>query len=63
MAWVYMDDAPRSSSSIRAVLGNRLSGCGADAPAGFALYINEWEKTDGKLWFELGNGPFGCQKV
>lgn len=59
MAWVYLD---RESADIKTIFGNKMSGCGADA-LGFALHINEWEKKDGELWLEWGDGASGCRKV
>eukprot|EP00904_Undaria_pinnatifida_P011230 jgi/Undpi1/7237/HiC_scaffold_22.g09710.m1 len=59
MAWVYLD---RESADIKTIFGNKMSGCGADA-LGFALHINEWEKKDGELWLEWGDGASGCRKL
>ncbi|CAN0083356.1 unnamed protein product [Scytosiphon promiscuus] len=58
-AWVLVD---RDMSDIKTVLGNKMSGCGSDA-LGFALYVNEWNKKDGQLWLEWGDGAIGCQKL
>lgn len=58
-AWIFID---HSSMDIKTILGNKMSGCGSDA-LGFALYVNEWEKNDGKLWLEWGSGTNGCEKV
>ena len=58
-AFVYVD---REMSDIKTILGNKMSGCGSDA-LGFALYVNEWNKKDGQLWLEWGDGAIGCQKV
>lgn len=58
-AWIFIDDA---TGDINTILGNKMSGCGSDA-LGFALYINEWKKSDGKLWLEWGDGATGCHKV
>ncbi|CAN0294667.1 unnamed protein product, partial [Laminaria digitata] len=59
MAWIYVE---RASSNIKTVFGNKMSGCGSDA-LGFALYVNEWEKNDGELWLEWGDGASGCRKL
>eukprot|EP00752_Nemacystus_decipiens_P015936 g14242.t1 len=58
-AFIYVD---REMSDIKTILGNKMSGCGADA-LGFALYVNEWNKKDGQLWLEWGDGARGCQKI
>ena len=58
-AFIYVD---REMSDIKTIIGNKMSGCGADA-LGFALYVNEWNKKDGQLWLEWGDGARGCQKV
>lgn len=44
------------------IFGNKMSGCASDG-LGFALYVNEWEKSDGLLWLEWGDGIVGCNKV
>eukprot|EP00903_Cladosiphon_okamuranus_P020635 g18945.t1 len=49
-------------SDIKTIFGNKMSGCGSDA-LGFALYVNEWNKKDGQLWLEWGDGARGCQKI
>lgn len=49
-------------SDIKSIFGNKMSGCGSDA-LGFALYVNEWNKKDGQLWLEWGDGAMGCHKV
>ncbi|CAM9163978.1 unnamed protein product, partial [Discosporangium mesarthrocarpum] len=60
-AWIYID--PKGDKKdIQTVMGNKMSGCGADA-LGFALYVNEWEQSDGKLWLEWGDGSNGCHKL
>ncbi|CAN0116875.1 unnamed protein product, partial [Ectocarpus sp. 13 AM-2016] len=58
-AWIHVD---REMSDIKTVLGNKMSGCGSDA-LGFALYVNDWNKKDGQLWLEWGDGALGCHKV
>ncbi|CAM9566441.1 unnamed protein product [Pylaiella littoralis] len=58
-AWILVD---RDMSDIKTILGNKMSGCGSDA-LGFALYINEWNRKDGQLWLEWGDGATGCQKL
>ncbi|CAN0170907.1 unnamed protein product, partial [Ascophyllum nodosum] len=58
-AWIFID---RPTRDIGTVLGNKMSGCGSDS-LGFALYVNEWESDDGKLWLEWGDGANGCQKI
>lgn len=58
-AWIFLD---KKTADIKTILGNKMSGCGSDA-LGFALYVNEWEKDDGRLWLEWGDGGNGCRKV
>ncbi|CAB1115373.1 unnamed protein product [Ectocarpus sp. CCAP 1310/34] len=58
-AWIHVD---REMSDIKTVLGNKMSGCGSDA-LGFALYVNDWNKKDGQLWLEWGDGALGCHKI
>lgn len=58
-AFIYVDG---EMSDIKTIFGNKMSGCGSDA-LGFALYVNEWNKKDGQLWLEWGDGARGCQKV
>lgn len=62
MAWIRIDEHARHQPDMKTVLGNKMSGCGSDA-LGLALYVNEWEKDDGKLWLEWGDGANGCHKV
>lgn len=60
-AWILLEDE-RHRPDIKTILGNKMSGCASDG-LGFALYVNEWEKNDGQLWLEWGDGINGCNKV
>ena len=55
-AWVRL---AAGSDGVQTVLANRASGCGVGAPFdGFALLINSWGTSDGKLqvWWRVWGG-------
>ncbi|MDX2014039.1 MAG: LamG domain-containing protein [Myxococcaceae bacterium] len=57
MAWVR---PPFLESSRRQVL--LATSAGAQASAGFALGVDQ-TSMDGRLWFQVGDGAMGCERV
>jgi hypothetical protein len=53
-----------NTEDIRTVLSNKASGCPADgAHGGYALYVNNWMSSDGKIVLEYGDSGSGCNKL
>lgn len=49
---------------MRTIFSNKKSGCERDdLRGGIAMFINEWQGSDQKLYIEYGNSESGCNKV
>lgn len=61
--WVFLDKAP-GDDNMRTIFSNKAPGCERSADRnGVAIFVNEWQTTDHKLYVEYGNDHSGCNKV
>lgn len=61
--WIYLDKLD-GYSNMRTIFSNKATGCESSSERyGIAMYVNEWQTSDQKLYVEYGNEKSGCNKV
>ena len=62
--WVWLDPRAETVPVMKTILANKEAGCDAkQGTAGYALYVNEWETSNGQLVLEYGTSRSGCSKL
>jgi hypothetical protein len=61
--WVNLDSVS-GDDNMRTIFSNKATGCESSPERnGVALFVNEWQTSDHKLYVEYGNDHSGCNKV